>query len=292
MKILGIIGCILLLPMSVIAEESFPESEEDNYTFKPVLLDGSDNSSAVLGVRYGFDKKWIFLEYTPPISDEGTDSWGNGAGTAAKLTEKNGYVEVKLAGLWTSDKELNPESFSKFNLDIGYEISLKDDVNTNKNEGKDIDFGLQVAVEGDQNYDNSQTVTALQAGFLLGDASKSFVSGILSYGEIDASEDDGRKAVTSIEKFDRASAEIHIQYPLASKEGRKYSPKAISFNYRYYGEIDPPDAIKAADLDVFQWSVVRLKFEKGIYVAYSEGKLPFDAKSDSVLEVGLSHNLF
>lgn len=281
----------LILSMSVTAH-SEESKESDNYTFKPVILDGSDGASAVLGLRYGYDNKWIFLEHEPSNSTSDPDTFGAPLDVVDQLTEKNGFVSLKLDGLWTNDEEINPESFSKLNFDIGYEISIKDNIATPENEGKDIDFGLQLSVEGDQNFDNTQNIAALQAGFLIGDAADSYFAGNLAYGEVDASKDDVRKAVTDQETFDRASAELHLQYAFKQKTGRKYSPKSISLNLRHYGEIDAPDTVKMAELDKYQWGVLRLKFEQGIYIAYSEGKLPFDADTSSVLEVGFSHNLF
>lgn len=287
-----ILGSLILFPLLTFANDSQPDSDDEDYALRPVLLDSSDNNTAVLGLRYRAEKKWTFLENEQkPGPDATADRFGSST-AIEQMTDKHGFAELKLEGLWTNDMELNPESFSKLNLDIGYEISIPDDIEKEGSQEKDFDFGLQFALEGDQNYDNTQTVSALQAGAMFGDSTDWYIATVLAYGEVDASKDDARMALTNVDTFDRVAAEVHLQYQLKFREGRKYSPKSIAFNYRYYGEVDPPDAIKQADLDIFQRGVVRLKFEKGLYVAVSEGKLPFDLQSESVLEVGLSQNLF
>lgn len=292
-KVLILLG-LSMFTTCLFAEAVQKDSENEDYTFKPVFLDGSDNEPAVLGIRYSAKEKWVICEREPQgVNGDPGDRFNNGNGAVVdQTTEKNCFIETRLEGLWTNDKKLNPESFSKVNLDIGYEVLVPDDVSKEGSQERDLEFGLQLALEGDQNYDNRQTVAALQAGATFGDSTKKFIAMIASYGEVDASEDDIRKAITDEEVFNRISVEIHTQIPLNLRKGRKYSPKAISINYRYYGEVDPPDSVEAVGQDEFQWGVVRLKFENGIYLAYSKGKLPFDTASDSALEVGFSHNLF
>jgi hypothetical protein len=270
------------------SEEVSVDSVEDPYKFKPMLLDGDDDSGAVLGIEYGYQEKWTFLKSE---SGEGSGFEG-GQAAVSQLTDKNGFVEFNINGIWTNDDEVNPESYSKANLDLGYEILRPDNIGMEANDEFDIDFGLQLAFEGDQNYESSQTSVAAQAGTMFGSSTDRHIAAIIGYGEVDASNNDERKSITDQNKFDRITAEIHIKYPLSFNSGRKYSPKSISFNYRYFGEIDASEEVKDAGIDKYEFGVLRLKFENGIFIGYGKGKLPFDFDAKSVLKVGITQNLF
>lgn len=284
------IAFLLLLAFSSysFAEDVSVDSDEDPYTFKPMLLDGDDDSGAVLGIEYGYQKKWAFLK-GEPVSGSGFEG---GQLTLDQLTDKNGFVEFNISGIWTNDDETNPESYSKANLDIGYEILRPDNIDTEANDEFDIDFGLQLAFEGDQNYESNQTSTSVVAGTMFGSSTDWYVAAIIGYGEVDASNNDERKSITDEYRFDRVTAEIHVQYPLSFSSGRTYSPKFVSFNYRYFGEIDAPDEVKDAGIDRYEFGVLRLEFENGIFIGYGKGKLPFDFDTKSVLEIGMTQNLF
>ncbi len=292
MKKLTLLVSLIVFSQLVFADDQ-KDSADESYKFTPVLLDGSDNAGAVLGLRYRLEENWTFFEKEKSnTSDDSFGSNNNFSNVIEQLTEEHGFVEVKLEGIWTNDKDLNPESFSKLNLDIGYLVSKPDDIETDANEEKDYDFSLQLAVEGDQNYSDTQTLVALQAGTLLGSSTDWFVGATLAIGKVNASNNDQRMALTNVDNFDRVSAELHFQYPLSFRKGRKYSPKAIAFNYRYHEELSAPDIIETMNLDVFQYGAIRLKFEHGIYLGYANGKLPFDLRSESSVELGFSQNLF
>ena len=283
---------MLLIPL-VISGPTFSEvasenKDKDSYKFNPVLLDSNDNSGALLGIEYGYNHKWTYMK-SAPKSKGNASGWIN---TVEQLSEKNGFIEFKIDGIWTNDHEINPKSYSKTNIEMGYEILKPDDINTSANDERDFDFGLHFGIEGDQNYDNNQTFFAAQAGAMFGDSTKEYIAAIISYGEVDASSNKERMSLTSVDKFDRFNAEIQILYPLSFRPGRKYSPKSISLNYRYFHEIDAPQEIEDAELDKYKFGVIRIKFENGLFIGYGKGKLPFDFDSKSVLEIGISQNLF
>jgi len=60
-------------------------------------------------------------------------------------------------------------------------------------------------------------------------------------------------------------------------------------NYRYYQELNAPEAIAKANLSTNSYFVLALQTTTGFYVSYSTGKLPFDAKSDEVYSIGFNY---
>jgi hypothetical protein len=60
----------------------------------------------------------------------------------------------------------------------------------------------------------------------------------------------------------------------------------IMANYRFYSEISPSAAIRAAKLNRFEYFAVGLALENGISLSYTTGKLPLDRKGDQVYELG------
>ncbi|WP_345972168.1 hypothetical protein [Sulfurimonas diazotrophicus] len=65
----------------------------------------------------------------------------------------------------------------------------------------------------------------------------------------------------------------------------------IEANYRYYQEINPSSAVKAAGLDTYSFFTVALVMPEaeGLYVSYSDGKLPLDRQNDQVYELGFKY---
>ena len=68
--------------------------------------------------------------------------------------------------------------------------------------------------------------------------------------------------------------------------------QTIFFNagFRYYKEFKAPAAVKAVKLDKFSYFVASITSSSGLFVSYSNGKLPFDAKNDAVYELGFNYN--
>jgi hypothetical protein len=61
-------------------------------------------------------------------------------------------------------------------------------------------------------------------------------------------------------------------------------------DYRYYRELNAPEEAKKEKLDKFEYFTSALILSNGLYVSYSTGKLPLDAKSDQVYELGFKFN--
>ena len=62
-------------------------------------------------------------------------------------------------------------------------------------------------------------------------------------------------------------------------------------NFRYYHEINAPDAIKNANLDTQSYLVMALQSSSGLYVSYAKGKLPFDSKTDELFSIGFNFKI-
>lgn len=278
----------LLFTISVLSEEPPKSSLKNSYTFMPLFLDANDGTGSVVGIEYGLESKWIFMQLKTPSGN----GFGNKKSILSSLKDQNGVLELDIEGVWTNDDEINPESFSSATINIAYEISAPDDIETKSNDGFGFDFGLQYSVEGDQNYEDSQNLVAAATGFFVGDADGLYIDVEIAYGEVDASNDEQRKLMTNEYKFDRVDAELHFHLPLSLNTQKKYSPKSVAFNYRYFGEIDAPPEIESANQDKHQFGTVRIKFENGLFLGYAKGKLPFDFDTKSVLEIGFNQNIF
>lgn len=180
-------------------------------------------------------------------------------------------------------------------------------------------------VEGNQDYSDSRTLFGLSGAYafqpnrdlqrfnvfdvpfrLLRDAfsdrpsgyTAPFPSVLLSVERLDASGDEGRKALTTKETFTRANAEIAFNTIVASIDRQVVR---FTVSYRYFHEFSAPQTIKEADLDHFDYLNAQLRFpaqllplvesdDFELYVAYTTGQLPFDQRSDKAFEVGFSTN--
>lgn len=178
-------------------------------------------------------------------------------------------------------------------------------------------------VEGNQDYSDSQTLYGLSVGLAseptrgramfnlpdlpfrllrgLGDDSSyvaPFPSVMLSLERLDADSDSQRVSLTNDSTYTRGSAEVAFQTIVANFGGR---PLRFNVSYRYFSELSPPDAIKAADLDEFQFWRASLRFpahlvpfvpsdDYELFVAYTSGRLPFDQTSDQAVQLGFTTN--
>ena len=123
-------------------------------------------------------------------------------------------------------------------------------------------------------YDNAAVLTPLGSTF------PTFVIGI---DHVDPIDNDNRTAVGAEGKFERMKGEVYFRTPIA-KVGKQ--DIYINADFRYWKEIDPIDAIELAELDEFDYTTLSISSGNGIYVSYSEGRLPFDLKDQQVYELG------
>lgn len=118
--------------------------------------------------------------------------------------------------------------------------------------------------------------------------------------QVDPKEDARRIALLSTtDRYDRIYGEVKHTSPLGSI---KNSPVKLSLSYRYFEEIDAPDAIKAEKYDVSQYYTVTFQVPSSILpsvktsqsefiISYSEGELPFGLTDEKIFEIGWRTNV-
>ncbi len=92
-----------------------------------------------------------------------------------------------------------------------------------------------------------------------------------------------RRALGATEDYSRLRGEVAFRTPVSAAT-------IFEANLRYYKEFDAPAIIEEADLDEFFYFTASLTTDQGIFVSYTSGHLPFDAKSDQIYAVGFQFN--
>jgi hypothetical protein len=126
-----------------------------------------------------------------------------------------------------------------------------------------------------------------------------FPSVLLGVERLDADAKDPRSALTDNPRYTRAKAEVAFNTQVARVRGQ-----IVRFNvsYRYFKELSAPAAVKAAELDEFEFTTATLRFPAKLlpviessdyefFVSYTSGKLPFGVESEKTYELGISSNI-
>lgn len=105
--------------------------------------------------------------------------------------------------------------------------------------------------------------------------------------QVDPVDNSSREAVGETGKFDRAKGEVYFRTPIA-----RISSLDIFANidYRIWQELSPSQKIKAAGIDNFNYVTFSISSSNGVFVSYSDGKLPFDIESQRIYELGWKIN--
>lgn len=128
-------------------------------------------------------------------------------------------------------------------------------------------------------YDNSTEFKTLGSTF------PTFVIGI---DQVDPVNNEARESAGETDEFNRLKGEIYFRTPIAQLKSQDIF---VNIDYRYWMEIDPSEAIKASDIDEFDYITMSISSSNGVYISYSDGKLPFDLKSQQVYELGWKFHL-
>jgi len=88
--------------------------------------------------------------------------------------------------------------------------------------------------------------------------------------------------------FTRLRSEASFRTPIV--EIMKNNLAYFEADYRYYKEFNASGETKKEKLDKFEYFTSALILSNGIFVSYSTGKLPLDAKKDQVYELGFKFN--
>lgn len=91
-----------------------------------------------------------------------------------------------------------------------------------------------------------------------------------------------------LKPFPRVNLELGFRTVLTEVSGQ-----TLYFNssYKYYKELSVSQSIKDNNYDDFAYFTASLTSSNGLYVSYSQGKLPFDRQSDAVYEIGFKYKL-
>ena len=110
---------------------------------------------------------------------------------------------------------------------------------------------------------------------------------VFGYDQVDPQDNLAREAVGETSSFDRYRAEIFFRTPIAY-----IGNSEIWFNadWRFYQENSASAAIKAADLDKFDYRTISISSSNGVFVSYRKGSLPFDIADERAYEIGWKFN--
>jgi hypothetical protein len=229
-------------------------------------------------------------------------------------------LDIPEAGDSAEERRERDEQMDKCIVDSGVDAMVK-----NEDSASYYWIDFHGGVEGNQDYSDSRTLFGLSGAYafqpsrdlqrynvldlpfrLVRNAFSTAQSGytapfpsvLLSVERLDASDDDVRNALTAKATYTRANGEIAFNTIVAS-----INQQVVRFtvSYRYFQEFSAPQAIRDADLDRFGYLNATLRFparmlplvesdDFELYVAYTNGQLPFDQRSDKAFEVGFSTN--
>ena len=110
-----------------------------------------------------------------------------------------------------------------------------------------------------------------------------FPTFLLSLERVDPGNDPISKMLGDSTSFNRFKSEIAFRTPLSSLS-------FVEVNLRYYRRLNPPTAIKQANMDAQFYFTAALIAPNGLFVSYTTGRLPFDDRDDKVYAIGLRYN--
>jgi len=291
-KITFVVGCI------VATIHSFSSvAKEPTQSLSPVLLDTKDGDATTIGLQFKYEGGHKFAtsnESQAPASESTAAPDGTPPVEVFTDPEKLRYVglalKYEISGTATAEAENNPENLVDAFIDLQFKSSNPDAFGT-------ITGGALVKYETDQAFENEQWVYGLSATYGKDDifGKKGFFGIDLGRGLVDPTEDKARQTAlgtTSLDKYYRNELEILFIYPIG--EAVPFLGKmadSFEFNYRYYQESGAPAAVEAAKLDTFFLRTFRLNLEHDLFIAYSEGKLPFDVQEDEFFTLGFKYDL-
>ena len=178
-----------------------------------------------------------------------------------------------------------------------------------------LELGASAKLESDQKFEQKQYAYAAQLGLDLKAWNRSstlarwnlfdwpaailrFLSGTdprftprgstiptvrLALARVDPSENDGREALGVTSSYTRFNLEAAYRSLVAHVGDGDFF---IESDLRWYHELGAPSVIRTAGLDEFTYFAAALTSTQGPFVSYSTGRLPLDAASDQVYELG------
>jgi hypothetical protein len=174
-----------------------------------------------------------------------------------------------------------------------------------------LDFGLRGGLEANQNFTRKQYVFGGKlgidfkpwgSGYLnifdwpfaavrlltgydeeLQPRGSSFPTLFFGVDQVVPSGNDYRTVIGDSANFFRMRAEIAFR-TVINRTSR------FEANFRYYKEIGAEDVIRKAGLDEHLYFVAVITAESGLFISYTNGKLPFDLSESQVYSLGFEYN--
>lgn len=252
------------------------EAAKDGFKVKPIVLDADRNDGATLAIEYSGKATLWSVDLDQDESDNGSFDPDAILGGAS--------VKYKASGVIAASAERNTKDFLDALLSFSGDYSARGFGSASA--------GAFLKAESDQKFDQTQMawgarVTWAKVGLL---QENDYLALDLNYGKVDPGDDKARKTalgVTSLKSYDRFDLEALYYFPTGWNV-----VETVELNYRRFDERKAPAAIKASGLNSHELSTIRVGLPGDLFVAYSEGKLPFNRQKDKSLAVGLSYKLF
>ena len=111
---------------------------------------------------------------------------------------------------------------------------------------------------------------------------------LLAIDQVEPSGDSLRTPLGEDDGYARFRGEVAFRSPIAELAGSRVY---FDVNYRVFAEIDPSEAVQAANLDLHQFLILTLSSTKGLFASYTDGRLPFDVKDRQSSQLGFRFNL-
>jgi hypothetical protein len=260
-------------------------AEGSSQNLSPVLLDTKDGEGTAIGLQFKFEGDRKFIRSNEPAGESSP------AGVHQPDEERHFVfaMKYKVAGTATVEEDQNPENL----VDAFVDLHFKYDPGALGT----LTSGILLKYETDQSFDNQQAVYGISFTYgKMGIFEETDFFGVdVRRGRVDPSKDKARQAAlgtTSLGGYYRNELEVLYVYPVSATLplfGKMTD--SFEFNYRYYEESGAPAAIEAAKLDKFFLRTFRLNLKHDLFIAYSQGKLPFDVAEDEFFTLGFSYDL-
>jgi hypothetical protein len=280
-------------------------------------LDSNDGES-VLGLGYAIQKSFLKLDESP------SEDWHrsvvanfDASGTITNESEKNprNFLDTKISAAYTWSTRI-PIQSDDFGLELtnswqeAASVCVQKGANSDeckaaKRRGLDLfdstgqylnafqryHAGFDMGYETDQSFDAKQSKFG---AYVFGQYEAWGNTGVLgqlgltpafrlAVDRINPNDETPRAIAGDDSSYYRYSGELSVWMPVGTYLGQRL---AFTANLRHWGEISPSDVVEDAGLDDFSLATVTLSSPVGIFVSYSSGELPFDRKSDDVVELG------
>jgi hypothetical protein len=248
----------------------------------PVILDGEDGAGATLGLEYTLRNKKVLRNF-----DGGGDP--NDLGSAADVRLGDLRLSYDAGGTIAAAEDRNPANLLHALVDLQFLGSWP--------KFGSASGGVFFKYETDQGFEDQQSQYGLRLTYVKLKIFRDldWLAIDVNRGQIDPEGDEGRAAAlgtSDLTRYYRTNIEVIYQLPIEGKLpliGAAIT--SLELNYRYFRESGAPDAVRAANLDTFSMRKIRLNLVHDLFIAYADGRLPFDLKDDKFVELGLTYEI-